>query len=409
MSAEVVVTGMGAMTPIGQSVGEVLESLLAMRSGVHVWEAEALPRTLPVASVAGDFDEAFKPVERPFVDRTTRLGLLAAEQAMAQAGLSDMSAWDQRAGVFVGTVRGGGITEWEHIVNGLAAGRKVAKPFVIMATMNNAAASQLSIRKQILGPSAVHTTACSSSGSAVADACRHIASGELDVAIVGGTEAALHPLFIGAWEGLRALAELDKEDPSRSCKPFSKQRSGLVLGEGSVMFVLESREHAVRRGARILGVVEGWGIASDAYHIGAPNKRGQLKAMQKALHMAGVEPSQVDYVNAHATATRGGDIVEAGMLRELLGDAVSQVPVSGTKSVHGHMLGAASAMEMLVCLLAIQNSFLPATAHLDELDEECSGLRHVRAPERDTPVRRALSLSAGFGGSNCALLVRSAD
>lgn len=396
------------MTPIGQSVPEVLDSLLNLRSGIQRLESEGLVRPLPVGKVEGSFEEHFKRSELPFLDRTTRLALLAADQAFEQAALEDLEFLDQRAGVFFGTVRGGGHTEWDNIYRYLVEKQRSVRPFVIMGTMNNAPASQLSIRRKILGPVAVHSTACSSSGNAIADACRHIACGELDVAVAGGSEAALHPMFLSAWEGLRALTGVFEEDASKSCRPFSTSRAGLALGEGSVMFLLESETHAKSRNAHILGYVEGWGIASDAYHIGAPNSRGQLAALQKALAMSNTDVSEIDYINAHATATRGGDPVEVATLMALLGEHASSVPVSATKALHGHMLGAASAMEMLVCLLALQHQFVPATAFLDDIDPDCQGVQHVQQTLRGVSVRKALSLSAGFGGTNSALLLAAA-
>ena len=405
---EIVVTGIGVISPIGRNVDQVLDALLHSRSGVHAFASDDLSRPFPIASVEGGFEQEFTRLELPFYDRTTRLALLAARQAAENAGIVNYSTFGERAGIFYGTVRGGGATEWEGLRH-FYAGRKTAKPYVIMGCMANAAASFISIKHQILGVTACHTEACSSSGSAIADACRQIRTGELDIALAGGAEAPLAPQFLSAWDGLRALAEVDAVDASRSCKPFDMARSGLVLGEGSVFFVLENAEHARARGATVYGTIEGWGVASDAHHIGAPHARGQISAMRAALRTAGVQPGQLDYVNAHATATRGGDPVEVDALRQVLGEAAEQVPVSGTKALHGHMLGAASAMELLVCLLAMRNDFVPPTAHLADLDPDCAGLQHVRELRRGQSVRRSLSLSAGFGGVNAALVVRAGD
>ncbi len=405
---EVVITGIGVISPIGNSPHEVRDSLLQSRSGVGSFESDEISRSFPVARVPADFSASFTRLERPFLDRTTQMALLAARQAAEDCGIVNFSTLGDRAGIFYGTVRGGGTTEWEGLRH-FYAGRKTAKPYVIMGCMANAAASFISIKHQILGVTACHTTACASSGSAIADACRYLRAGDLDIALAGGAEAPLASQFLSAWDGLRALAEVDADDPARSCKPFSSARSGLVLGEGSVFFVLETREHAQARAARVLGVLEGWAVASDAHHIGAPHQRGQVAAMRSALRTAGVEPAALDYLNAHATATRGGDPVEVAALREVLGDAAADVPVSSTKALHGHMLGAASAMELLVCLLAIRDGFIPPTAWLDDLDPDCGGLLHVPALLGGRRVRRALSLSAGFGGVNAALVVRAAD
>lgn len=405
--SDIAITGIGVVSPIGNSPSEVSQSLSNLRSGVRVFESPELSRPFPIAPVEAQFRDRFSRVELPFLDRTTQLALVAARQAAESAGIVDYSTLGERAGVFYGTVRGGGTTEWEGIRQFYIEGRRTTKPYVIMGCMNNAAASFISIHHKVFGPTACHSSACSSSGAAIADACRHIASGEIDIAFAGGAESALMPVFLGAWDGLRALAEVDA-DPSRSCKPFSAQRTGLVLGEGSVFFMLESRAHAEARGANILGFVEGWGLASDAYHIGAPNQRGQIAALRAALRQAGVGPGQIDYINAHATATKGGDPVEVASLKEVFGEHSASIPVSSTKSLHGHMLGAASAMEMLACLLAMRDGFLPATANLDEIDPECAGLNHVTQANVPGTVRRALSLSAGFGGINAALVVRAA-
>jgi len=220
------------------------------------------------------------------------------------------------------------------------------------------------------------------------------------VALAGGAEAALVPTFVALWGGLRALADADPEDVARSCRPFSRQRTGLVLGEGAVYLLLESRENAAQRGAACYCALSGFGIASDGYHIGSPQAAGQVAALRNALQDADLRPDQIDYVNAHATATPGGDPIEAGALREVFGN----VPVSSTKGIHGHLLGAASAIELAAAVLAVNQSFLPATAHLDEIDPACA-LNHVaNQPVMQHPVGNALSFSAGFGGTNVALI-----
>ncbi len=402
---EIVVTGIGVVSPIGCSVPDVLDSLLTGRSGISLWESDQLSKKFPAGRVTASLSEGYSRVELPFLERTTLLALMASRQAMTDTGIADFADYGERAGVFYGTVRGGGEAEWEWLRQFHVDKRETARPYVLMASMPNAAAAQVSIRSRVYGPVATHTSACSSSGAAIADACRHLLSGELDNALVGGAESPLSPTFLGAWDGLRAMADIDPEDVSRSCKPFSRGRSGLVLGEGSVFYVIETRAHAERRQARIRGVLSGWGTASDAYHIGQPHSRGQIAAMKLALRNAGLSPDDLGYVNAHATATNGGDPIEVFSLKEVLGDAASRVPVSSTKAQHGHMLGAASAMELLVCLLALEHDFLPATAHLDEIDPDCAGLVHVQAPVRGHKIRHALSLSAGFGGTNVAMVV----
>lgn len=403
---EVVITGLGVISPIGQSSAEVLDHLLEMRSGISLWSAEGFTKTFPAGIVRGDFDDRFEKKDLPYLDRITKMSVAAAEQAMADAGLPPgLGDPGPRAGVFAGTVSGGAETQTQWLRDYSAGGKQTARPFTLMAGMHNAPAAWISIRHQIIGPVITHTSACSSSGAAIGDALRWIRQGDLDVAIAGGCEATLNAPVMGAWDGLRALARPDPEDVGRSCRPFSRNRSGLVLAEGAVFFVLEAAEHALARGARIHATLSGYGIACDAYHVGAPHSRGQTAAIAAALRDAGLRPADLSYINAHATATPTGDPVEVASLRSALGAAADDVPVSSTKAQHGHMLGAASAMELAVCLLAMQHNFLPATAFLDDVDPTCR-LRHVPAvTERDVQIRHTLSLSAGFGGTNVALVL----
>lgn len=402
---EVVITGLGIVSPIGQSAAEVTEHLLAARSGIRLWSAAGHNKTFPAGIVEGDFDSAFERKDLPYLDRLTKLSVAAADQALADAGLpAGLGDLGLRAGVFAGTVCGGTDTQCQWLRSYSVEGRQSARPFTIMAGMHNAPTAWISIRHQVAGPVITHTAACASSGAAIGDAMRWIRHGDLDVAIAGGGEAALIPPFMGAWDGLRALAQPDPDDVGRSCRPFSRDRSGLVLSEGAVFLVLESAEHALARGARIHATLSGYGVACDAYHVGAPHSRGQTAAITAALRDAGLRPADLSYINSHATATPMGDPVEVISLRNALGDAADDVPVSSTKAQHGHMLGAASAMELAICVLAMKHSFLPATAFLDDIDPACA-LRHVpRVAERDVQIRHTLSLSAGFGGTNVALV-----
>jgi len=397
---DVVITGMGVVTPIGLSVGELLASLRGNRSGIGLWQSPLLGRDLPAGLIARDFAGEFTKLELPYLDRCTQIALLAARQAAADAGLEQFGEHGARAGLFYGSVCGGVATEHDWVRQFFTEGKQLAKPYAIMASMLNAAPAQISIRHQILGPVMTHSSACTSSGSAIGDAARAIRHGYLDVALAGGAEASLTPTFMALWGGLRALAEPDAEDVGTSCRPFSSTRGGLVLGEGAVFLLLESRAHAERRGASCYAALSGYGIASDGYHIGSPKLEGQVAALREALADAALRPEQIGYVNAHATGTAGGDPIEADAIRQVLGDA----PVSSTKAIHGHLLGAASALELAISILAISESFLPATANLDEIDPACA-LNHVaRTPVFDHPVDHALSFSAGFGGTNVALI-----
>jgi len=398
---DVVITGLGVISPIGLDVSELLSSLRTNRSGIRLWESALLARRFPAGVVDRDFSGEFTKLDLPYLDRCSQLAILAARQATNDAGLAQFAEYGQRAGLFFGSVGGGVKTEHDWVRQFYAEQKQLSKPYTIMACMLNAAPAHISIRHQILGPVMTHSSACTSSGSAIGDAFRAIRDGYLDVALAGGAESALLPTFVALWGGLRALADPDPDDVSRSCRPFAKNRSGLVLGEGAVYLLLESRENALRRGASCYCALTGYGIASDGYHIGSPKAEGQIAALRDALRDAGLGAGQIDYVNAHATATPGGDPIEAHALREVLPNA----PVSSTKAIHGHLLGAASALELATAILAVNQSLLPATAHLDDIDPACS-LNHVaNTPVLDHPVNHALSFSAGFGGTNVALIV----
>jgi 3-oxoacyl-(acyl-carrier-protein) synthase len=402
MDREVVITGIGAITPIGCDVAELLGSVMANRSGIGLWQSEKYPKALPAGLIGRTFDDRFAKVDLPYLDRCTQVALLAAEQASLDAGVERFETFGERAGVYFGSVAGGVKTEHDWVRQFEIEGKRIARPYTIMASMLNAAPAQISIRRSVLGPVLTHSNACTSSAAAIGDALRAIRHGYLDIALAGGADAALTPTFMGLWGGLRALAEPDATDVARSCRPFSKDRAGVVLGEGAVFLILEARELAERRGVRAYCRLSGYGIASDGYHIGSPSKGGQIVAMRAALADARLDAAAIGYVNAHATATPGGDPIEAAAIAEVLG---SGVPVSSTKAIHGHLLGAASAIELAITALAVQRSFLPATAFLEDPDPACA-LNHVALDARPGQrLAHALSFSAGFGGTNAALIV----
>lgn len=401
---DVVVTGMGIISPLGLNAAELLASLHANRSGISLWESSLLTKKLPFGYIKHDFSDAFTKLELPYLDRVSQLAIFSAQQALRDAGLDQFGHYGHRAGVFYGTVNGGITTEHEWVHQFFVERKEVAKPFTIMAVMPNAAPAQLSIRHQIRGPVMTHSSACSSSGAAIGEALRAIRHGYVDIALVGGSDSAFGASFLSMWGGLRALADVDPNDVSKSCRPFSADRTGLVISEGAVFFVVESREHAQLRGAGAYCTLSGYGIGSDAYHIGSPDTAGQVATLRSALADAELRPEQIGYVNAHATGTKGGDPVEAAAIREAFGDSGAQVPVSSTKGIHGHLLGAASAMELAVAILSITESFLPATAHLERVDPNCP-LNHVaKVAVLNHPVNHALSFSTGFGGTNVALI-----
>ena len=401
---EVVITGIGVISPVGCDLAELVSLVSAGRSGIRLCEPNWLQKTFPGGVVPKTFEREFTKLELPFLDRCSQMAVLAARQAVADAGLGNFSEYRQRAGLFYGTVRGGAETEqsgYEQIL----IEHKSARPFAAMAMMHNAGAAQISLRHQILGPVMTHSTACASSGTAIGEAVRAIRDGYLDVAVAGGAEAPLTPGVFWSFDATRALAAPDRADVARSCRPFAKDRAGLVLGEGAAFVVIESADHAKRRAASCYGLLSGYGVASDGYHIAAPNAEGEAFAMRLALEDAGLAPAAIGYLNAHATATRGGDVVEANAIRQVFGNAVGELPVSSTKSLHGHLLGATSALEFVITVAAMTESFVPPTAHLDEVDPECE-LNHVaNSALFNRQIEHAMSFSSGFGGTNVALVI----
>ncbi|MEO5566663.1 MAG: beta-ketoacyl-[acyl-carrier-protein] synthase family protein [Luteimonas sp.] len=406
MRHQVAITGLGVICPLGLDVKGVTDSLREARSGIRLIQAPPLRREFAAGTVEANFDQAFTKIELPFLDRCQQLAVLAARQAVQDAGLDDsFAAFGQRAGVYYGNVNGGCGAGQAWIEQLLLEGRQASRPFTAMAAMGNAGAAQVAIRHQVLGPVICNNTACGSSGVAIGEAARAIADGYLDVAIAGGAEAPLVSMFVGIFQGTRAMAAPDPDDVGHSCKPFDNRRSGLVMGEGSAFLILESVERARGRGAHIYAYLSGYGISSDANHIGMPATEGQVRALRAALADAALEPGQVDYVNAHATATAGGDVIEAAALREVFGGGPGDAAISSTKSVHGHLLGGTSALELLITIIAMTESLLPASAWLEDPDPRCQ-LNHVGPrPLPGREINHAVSFSCGFGGTNVALVV----
>lgn len=405
MQNQVAITGLGAISPIGLDVPAVAASLREARSGIRLLQVAPIERGFPAGAIDASFEEPFSRLERPFLDRCQQMAVLAARQATQDAGYDSFAGFGQRAGVYYGNVNGGVAAEQAWYQQLLLEHKQASRPFTAMAVMGNAGAAQIAIRQQVLGPVITNATACGSSGVAIGDAARAIAGGYLDVAIAGGAEAPLVASLMGVFQGTRAMSAPDAEDVARSCKPFSRARSGLVLGEGAAFLVLEPAERAAARGAHVYGYLSGYGVSSDAHHIGMPHAAGQVRALRAALEDAGLQASDIDYINAHATATDGGDVIEASALREVFGAGPDAPFVSSTKSVHGHLIGATSALELLVTVLAMEHSLLPASAHLGEVDPRCE-LNHVgEQPLAGRRIDHAVSFSCGFGGTNVALVV----
>jgi len=282
------------------------------------------------------------------------------------------------------------------------------KPFTVLLAMNNAAASWISIEHRLTGPNLTFSTACSSSAVAIGEAWLRIRAGAAPLALAGGAEAPLTLGTLKAWEALKTLATEDPEDPAASCKPFSRDRSGLVLGEGAAVLVLEDWEHARQRGAPVHGEIVGYGLCTDAAHVTRPTVDGQARAFDLALRSAELAPQRVGYINAHGTATAANDSVESAAIRRVFGTHADRIAVSSTKSMHGHLLGAAGAVELVATLLALQTGTLPPTLNLRVPDPECDLDYVPHVARKDQDVEFALTSSFAFGGTNAVLAVRHA-
>jgi 3-oxoacyl-[acyl-carrier-protein] synthase II len=405
----VAVTGMGLVAPCGNSPEEFFANLAAGRSGIGVLR-EHSPRLATRIGAAASFDgSAHFPAPRlRMLDRVSQLALVAARQALAGAALE----WDDEqratAGVFLGTGMGGAATTDEGYDTLYREGSERIKPFTVLMAMNNAAASWIGIEHALLGPNLTFSTACSSSAVAVGEAWLRIRSGAARLMLAGGAEAPLTLGTLKAWEALKTLAVEDPADASASCKPFAKDRSGLVLGEGAAVLVLEEWEHAQRRGAVVHGELVGYGLATDAAHITRPSVEGQARAMKLALESAAVPPSAIAYINAHGTATLQNDAVETAAIRLVFGAHAERVAVSSTKSMHGHLLGAAGAVELVAALLAARTGTIPPTLNLRNPDPECD-LDYVPNVARSgQDVELAMTSSFAFGGTNAVLVCRRA-
>ena len=406
----VAVTGAGVVSPLGKSLAEFHAALAEGRSGIR-----RLPESLAQSSgvqvgALVDWNPAplLNEAEAVNIDRVSQFALAAAAQALAASRL-DLSAADRdRIGVYWGTGMGGAHTLESAYKNVYGAGEWRVRPLTVVMAMNNAAGSNVAVRHGLRGPFANFSTACSSSAMALGEAMRSIIAGRADAIVAGGAEALLTPGTLAAWQALRTLAPADAADPAASCKPFDKRRAGLVLGEGAAAFVLEEESRARARGAPIHALLTAYGNSCDAAHMSRPDRDGQVRAMREALIEAGLEPNAIGYINAHGTATAVGDVVEAEAINVVFGAAAADIPVSSTKSLHGHLLGGAGALEFAVALLALEKGVLAPTAFLEQPDPACR-VRHVRLrAERVAPPRAVMSNSFAFGGSNVVLIAERA-
>ena len=405
----VAVTGLGVVSPLGNDTEAFFGALVAGRSGVRHLEGPAFERLATRVGAPADFDGAshFPPPRLRMLDRVSQFALVAAGQALAASAGAPEGLDPRRVGVFMGTGMGGSATTDESYRTLYAEGSDRVKPFSVLMAMSNAAAAWIALDHGFAGPNLTYSTACSSSAVAIGEAARRVASGEADVMVAGGTEAPLTLGTLKAWEAMKTLAPEDA-DAAASCRPFSRDRGGLVLGEGAAVVVLEAWDRAQARGATILAEAAGYGLFTDAAHITRPSVEGQAEAMRRALEDAKLAPEEVGYVNAHGTGTLANDGVETAAIKSVFGESARKLAVSSTKSMHGHLLGAAGALEYVASVMALARGTLPPTCNLRVPDPECD-LDYVSdgaRPAGEAPA--AITNSFAFGGTNAVLALRRA-
>ena len=397
----VVVTGVGVLSSIGNTATQFGESLRAGRSGIGpITQVDTSRLRFHNAAEIQGFEPAehFSESQLTWLDRFAQLGIVAARDAIADSGLTWKDPLRARTGVITGSCLGGMATEDAYYFDFYHENKSRFSPTAVPRIMSNAVASHVAMEQKVTGPTFTASTACSSANHAIGQAFWLIRQGKLDCAIVGGSEAPIVLGHLKAWEGMRVVAP-------DTCRPFSKNRAGLILGEGAAMLVLETLEHARARGANIYAELAGFGMSADAHHLTNPLAEGAARAMIDALDDAGLAREQIGYINAHGTGTPANDSTETRALRQVFGSHADRLAVSSTKSMHGHALGAAGALEAAATVLAMHRNFIPPTANFVERDPACD-LDVVPNEARAGQIATALSNSFAFGGLNAVLAFR---
>ncbi|MBV8680340.1 MAG: beta-ketoacyl-[acyl-carrier-protein] synthase family protein [Aquitalea sp.] len=405
MKMAVAITGIGLISPLGNQPDAVFAKLMAGESGIRrLEEAETGCKAVVVGAVEFDPAAWFTRLQLSGVDRVSQMAVAAATLALEDAALS-LPEDKEQIGVYTGCAMGGSGALDKGFQNFYQSKTRVS-PLSVIASMANAPAGHISMRFGITGPSVNYSVACASSAIALGEAMRAIRNGEISCAIAGGAEAMLYPGIINAWQSMQVLASPAGEQPEQACRPYDKERSGLVLAEGSAFLILERLEDALARGARIYATLDGYACRSDATHITKPDVGGQVRTMRAALADAGVAVDQVGYCNSHGTATQVGDVVECQALQTIWGEDTPGLQVSATKSMHGHLLGATGGLETAITALALHRQQVPPTANCQQVDENCR-VQHVLGKGVEAPgLQAAISNSFAFGGSNACLVLR---
>ena len=409
---QVAVTGLGILSPVGNTVADAWSAVTEGVSGIgRLSRFDSDGFAVRIAGEVRDFNVTdFLPEKSArHMDLFIHYGIVAGMQAVADSGLDDSLPDPERVGVAIGSGIGGlRLIEQVQDIYRKSGPRRIS-PFFVPATIINMISGHLSIRYNFLGPNVSMVSACTTGAHNIGDAYRMILYGDADVMVCGGAEAAITPLGLGSFASARALTTSYADAPQRASRPFDAGRDGFVLGEGAGVLVLEEYQRARARNAKIYAMMSGYGMSADGHHITAPPKDGggAARSMQNAMRDAGVNPAQVDYINAHGTSTPLGDIAETLAIKKSLGAAAERVMISSTKSMTGHLLGAAGGIEAVFSVLALRHQTVPPTINLESADSQCD-LDYVPGTARTAPLRTVLSNSFGFGGTNATLLFKSA-
>ncbi len=408
MRRRVVITGLGCISPLGNEVNLLWGNILAGKSGVGmITHYDTSLFKVKIGAEVRDFDAAalFGNREARRMDRFAQFGLAAALQAVQDAGLIITEANRDRIGVMLGTGIGGMNTLFEQMEVYFKRGPDRVSPFLVPMMLPDTAPGMVAIQLGVRGPNMAIISACASGTNAIGEAAEVIRRGSAEVILSGGAEAVITPIAMAGLGVMNALSDRNDE-PQRASRPFDKDRNGFVMGEGAAVLVLESEEFAKARGARILGEISGYGASNDAYHISAPaeNGAGAALCMQGALDNAGLGVKDINYINAHGTSTQLNDKSETAAIKTVFGEQAYHIPISSTKSMTGHLLGAAGAVEALLCVKTLQDNILPPTINYETPDPECD-LDYVPNQARPMPVKHIMSNSFGFGGHNASIII----
>ncbi|HSB67451.1 MAG TPA: beta-ketoacyl-ACP synthase II [Anaerolineales bacterium] len=408
MRKRVVITGMGCITPLGNDIATLWNNLLAGKSGVGlITHYDTSNFDVKIGAEVKDFDgiALFGSRDTRRMDRFVQFAMAAALQAINSANLVVTDSNRDRIGVMIGTGIGGMNTLFQQTEVFFQRGPDRVSPFLVPMMLPDSAAGSVAIQLGVRGPNMAVVSACASGTNAIGEAAEAIRRGSADVILTGGSESVIVPIAMAGLSVMKALSTHNHE-PERASRPFDKNRDGFVMGEGAAILILESLEHAFSRGASILGEISGYGTSNDAYHISAPSENGAGAAlcMQTALEDAGLTRNEIDYINAHGTSTQLNDRSETAAIKTVFGHRAYEIPVSSTKSMTGHLLGAAGALEALICVKVLSESMLPPTINYETPDPECD-LDYVPNQARPVVVKNILSNSFGFGGHNASIIV----